>query len=70
MTDINSREEIAKLDKDNVLSSVESFPDQCLQAWTESTKIVFPQNYKSVENIVVPGMGGSRFTPKIWAINF
>lgn len=49
---------------DNVLTSINNFPDQCLQAWQESSQIVFPDAYKQVRNIVVCGMGGSRFTPK------
>ena len=49
---------------DNVLASINNFPDQCLQAWQESSQITFPDDYKHVNNIVVCGMGGSRFTPK------
>ena len=52
------------LDPSGVLSSTELFPKQCIQAWNESTKIIFPKEYADVQNIVVCGMGGSRFTPK------
>lgn len=52
------------LDSSNVLGSTAMFPDQCLQAWEESSKIVFGEAYKDIYNIVVCGMGGSRFTPK------
>lgn len=49
---------------DDVLTSINNFPDQCLQAWQESSQIVFPDDYKHVHHIVACGMGGSRFTPK------
>lgn len=48
----------------HVLESTAHFPDQCQQAWEESTKIVFGEEYQNIYNIVVCGMGGSRFTPK------
>jgi glucose/mannose-6-phosphate isomerase len=51
-------------DPSNVLGSTVLFPDQCAAAWTDSQKVVFPEAYKKVKNIVVCGMGGSRFTPK------
>lgn len=51
-------------DPSNVLGSTVMFPNQCQQAWEESTKIEFGQGYKNIYNIVVCGMGGSRFTPK------
>lgn len=52
------------LDPSDVLASTGLFPDQCKQAWEESSHITFPDFYKKVSNIVVCGMGGSRFTPK------
>lgn len=52
------------LDPSDVLGSTAMFPDQCAQAWEESTKVVFGQEYKNIYNVVVCGMGGSRFTPK------
>ncbi|MFZ5845303.1 MAG: SIS domain-containing protein [Patescibacteria group bacterium] len=51
-------------DPSDVLGSTGMFPDQCQQAWEESQKVVFPEEYKKVKNVVVAGMGGSRFTPK------
>lgn len=64
---MNNLDDIAGMktkDPSGVLSSTGLFPDQCQQAWEESSKIVFPDAYKRVKNIVVCGMGGSRFTPK------
>jgi glucose/mannose-6-phosphate isomerase len=51
-------------DPSDVLGSTALFADQCTAAWEESQKVVFPEEYKKVKNIVVCGMGGSRFTPK------
>jgi glucose/mannose-6-phosphate isomerase len=52
------------LDPSDVLGSTGLFPDQCTQAWQESSAIKFPDTYNKIYNIVVCGMGGSRFTPK------
>lgn len=53
-----------KLDPSGVLESTVLFPDQCQQAWDEASMIKFPVAYDQIYNIVVCGMGGSRFTPK------
>lgn len=52
------------LDPSNVLGSTAQFADQCQQAWEESSAIQFPKTYDNIYNVVVCGMGGSRFTPK------
>lgn len=52
------------LDPSGVLASVVQFPDQCRQAWQEASAIRFPSSYEPIYNVVVAGMGGSRFTPK------
>lgn len=59
MINLDNLEEIKKLDKSNMLGSIEAFPDQCLQAWEEAPKIMVPPDYSNVKNIVVAGMGGS-----------
>ncbi len=64
MTILDDLKAIKKLDPSNVLESTAMFPDQCNQAWQESSKIHFPERFKKARNIVVCGMGGSRFTPK------
>ena len=38
-------------------------PDQCQSAWGDSSKLKFPDSYFTIKNIVVCGLGGSRFTP-------
>lgn len=55
----NIIQEIKVHDKQNVYGSVIALPDQCLHAWDEANKVKIPESYKSVENIVMCGMGGS-----------
>lgn len=64
MTNLDDIAAMNKLDPSGVLKSTGLFPDQCLQAWQESSLVKFPDEYKKVKNVVVAGMGGSRFTPK------
>lgn len=44
---------------EKVLQSIKALPSQCLQAWEESARIIFPENYSGIENLVVCGMGAS-----------
>ena len=46
---------------DNVIKSVDNLQNQLLQSFSESLTIKFPDDYKTVSNILVCGMGGSRF---------
>jgi len=64
MQNLDNQEDIKKLDPSGVLKSICLFSDQCFQAWSESSQIKFPLAYEQVQNIVVCGMGGSRFTPR------
>lgn len=64
MTNLDDIKTIQIKDPSNVLGSTAMFPDQCQQAWEESSLVPFPESYKQIKNIVVVGMGGSRFTPK------
>ena len=50
---------------DAVLKSIDALPPQLHQSLTESLQVNFPDEYRKVKNIVVCGMGGSRFTPLI-----
>lgn len=49
----------------SVLSAIQSLPKQCQQAWEETQKLTFPEDYSKVKNIIVVGMGGSGFTPEM-----
>jgi glucose/mannose-6-phosphate isomerase len=52
-------QQIKKLDKSNLLGSIELLGKQCEQTWREVKKIKIPDSYRQVENIVISGMGGS-----------
>jgi glucose/mannose-6-phosphate isomerase len=56
---LDSREKIKELDKSKLLSSVEALGDQILDALEQTKAIQIPENYKSIKNVVVSGMGGS-----------
>ncbi len=48
----------------SAIDSIDAFGAQLTQAWEESSKIVFSNEFKAnIKNVVVCGMGGSRFTP-------
>lgn len=64
MNNLDNVAAMKRMDPSGVLESTEKFPDQCADAWKESSKVKFPTSYKKARNIVVCGMGGSRFTPK------
>jgi glucose/mannose-6-phosphate isomerase len=59
MTNQNFYQKIKKLDKSNLLGSIELLDKQCANAWQGVKKIKIPANYRNVENIVISGMGGS-----------
>lgn len=59
MADINNLDAMKALDTQHVLESIEGLGKQCTHAWTDASKIVFPQNYKQTTSIVFSGMGGS-----------
>lgn len=64
MNTLDDNAKIAALDPSNVFGSIGMFPDQCEASWKEASAVLFPDEYKQVKNIVVCGMGGSRFTPR------
>ncbi len=59
MIDLTNLEEIRKLDPRDVYGSTEMFPDQCEQIWRQDIK--FDYDYKSIQNIILCGMGGSAY---------
>lgn len=50
---------IKKLDKSDVYGSVDQLPKQCLHAWGETKDLQVPESYKTINKIVMTGMGGS-----------
>ena len=62
---LDDLEKIAKLDKGNILSSIEHLPEQVDQAWKDTKYLALPKSYSDVKNIVVAGMGGSALGGRI-----
>ena len=56
---LDSREQIAELDKSTVLASIEQMSSQVQQIWEIAQGLSFDPSYKEVTNVVVAGMGGS-----------
>ncbi|MFA5413226.1 MAG: SIS domain-containing protein [Patescibacteria group bacterium] len=52
-------QQIKKLDKSNLFGSIKLLGKQCAEAWRDIKEIKIPTSYRSVENIVISGMGGS-----------
>ncbi len=62
---LDNLEQIKKLDKKNMLGSLEFLGKQVEQIWSTAQKIKVPASYKNVKNVVVLGMGGSALGPHI-----
>jgi len=59
MTNLDSIDEIKKLDTQNVLGSVDELSKQVEDAYVEASKVEVSESYKDIENVVMCGMGGS-----------
>jgi len=55
---LDSREQIAELDQENMLGSVEALAHQVTHAWHDTQQLTW-QAGKEIRNVVVSGMGGS-----------
>ncbi|MBP7740672.1 SIS domain-containing protein [Candidatus Woesebacteria bacterium] len=55
---LNSRSQIAKLDLENMMGSIEELGNQVQHAWEDSKNIEFKPTAE-IRNVVVSGMGGS-----------
>lgn len=65
MANLDSREEIRKLDSGNILGSISALPDQMQQAWREIQELSVPEACHNSRNVVVAGMGGSALGGRI-----
>ena len=63
MINIDNLTQIKQLDKENVAGSIEQLGLQCEQAFTESSNIKFPIEYKHVRNIIF-----SHFLCCLWVL--
>ena len=50
---------IKKLDKSNMLGSIDLLHQQVAQAWRETKGIKLPASYRKINKVVINGMGGS-----------
>lgn len=55
---LDSRSQIAELDQDNMLGSVEALAHQVTHAWHDTQQLTW-QSSREIKNVVVSGMGGS-----------
>lgn len=65
MINLDSVEEIKKLDSQAMFKSIQDMDLQIKQAWEESSKVEIPYNKNEIDNIVVSGMGGSALGARI-----
>ncbi|MBI5621771.1 hypothetical protein HY933_02835 [Candidatus Falkowbacteria bacterium] len=56
---LDNKTKIKKLDRANVLGSIERLGMQCSDAWQAASAVSMPASYATVKNIVINGMGGS-----------
>lgn len=56
---LDSRTEIASIDVNNSLASIEQLSSQIQQMWTEAKNLNVDDSYRQIKNVVVAGMGGS-----------
>lgn len=65
MAVLDNLDQITKLDKSNLLGSVQQLGLQLKQTREELADLKVPNSYKNVQNIVVNGMGGSRLGARV-----
>lgn len=65
MHDLDSLDEINKLDTGNVLTSIEKLGAQIKQAWREVKEGEVPASCSLAKNVIVSGMGGSALGGRI-----
>ena len=65
MNTLDDLKKIKKLDKSNLLGSVQQLRWQFKQTRQELVGLQIPKSYSKVENIVVNGMGGSRLGSRV-----
>ena len=56
---LDSIEEIKKIDERGVYDSIVAFPLQAKQAWDEVMELNIPESYTQATNLIFAGMGGS-----------
>lgn len=59
MNQLDDQKKIEKKDTGHVLETISLLPKQIQQTWEDVQRVAIPKTYRSVQNIVVNGMGGS-----------
>ncbi|MBM4428911.1 MAG: bifunctional phosphoglucose/phosphomannose isomerase [Chloroflexi bacterium] len=59
MTDLDSPESFAALDREGMLRSIADLPQQCEDAWSKARLVHLPPDYCRAQNAVIVGVGGS-----------
>lgn len=65
MNILDSLNQVKRIDKKNVYSSVVFLTKQCVHAWDDAEKTNIPTDYNNFENIVFTGMGGSGLAARV-----
>ena len=65
MSILNDIETVKKIDSSNVLSSINTLPEQCLHAYEESSQVQIPDHYNEYSSVLFSGMGGSGLAGRI-----
>lgn len=65
MNILNNRQTILKIDKQNMLGSIEMLSAQILEILDNAKNFKLPAGYKKIKNVVVAGMGGSALPTRI-----
>ena len=59
MANIDSIDEIKRLDEENILQNMQEFPEQIQRCWKDWQNIPFPTRFIQAKSILICGMGGS-----------
>ena len=65
MINLDSIEEIKRIDKSGILGSIVALADQMQQTWTEIKERPVPESCRLAKNVVISGMGGSALGGRI-----
>lgn len=65
MANLDSIEQIKRIDKSNLINSIYNLADQLSQSWQEIGEIEIKSDYEEIQNIVIAGMGGSALGGRI-----
>lgn len=67
MANIDSLDEIKRLDADNLLQNIQEFPEQVERCWSEWSQLALPARFIQAKSVLICGMGGSAINGEIAA---